>query len=137
MVISRSSSNTKGGILNIKSEIPQSTLSLEENVLKCTTTVWVRIYVIKLWNSKSFPINEGRGEDIDDLLSCGIYTTGGMRPGDINMKNYPVNATANIVVIANKYVITQMFITHDLSHFYIRGKFYSYDFSSWKQIQMK
>ena len=52
-VISRSSSNTKGGILNIKSEIPQSTLSLEENVLKCTTTVWVRIYVIKLWNSKS------------------------------------------------------------------------------------
>lgn len=47
-VISRSSSNTKGGILNIKSEIPQSTLSLEENVLKCTTTVWVRIYVIKL-----------------------------------------------------------------------------------------
>lgn len=60
-----------------------------------------------------------------------------MRPSDINMKNYPVNATANIVVIADKYVITQMFITHDLSHFYIRGKFYSYDFSSWKQIQMK
>lgn len=26
---------------------------MEENVLKCTTTVWVRIYVIKLWNSKS------------------------------------------------------------------------------------
>lgn len=52
-VISRSSSNTKGGILNIKSEIPQSTLSLEENVLKCTTTVWVRIYVIKLWNSNT------------------------------------------------------------------------------------
>lgn len=24
---------------------------MEENVLKCTTTVWVRIYVIKLWNS--------------------------------------------------------------------------------------
>ena len=92
---------------------------------------------IMWWNSKSFPINGGRGEDIDDLLSCGIYTTGGMRPSDINMKNYPVNATANIVVIADKYVITQMFITHDLSHFYIRGKFYSYDFSSWKQIQMK
>lgn len=71
-VISRSSSNTKGGILNIKSEIPQSTLSLEENVLKCTTTVWVRIYVIKLWNSnkvwkkfESYDIPTGNGIEIN------------------------------------------------------------------------
>lgn len=48
VVISRSSSNTKGGILNIKTEIPQATLSLEKDVLKCTSTVWARIYVIKL-----------------------------------------------------------------------------------------
>ena len=48
VVVSRSSSNTKGGILNIKTEIPQVTLSLEKNVLKCTSTVWARIYVIKL-----------------------------------------------------------------------------------------
>lgn len=48
VVVSRSSSNTKGGILNIKTEIPQATLSLEKNVLKCTSTVWARIYVIKL-----------------------------------------------------------------------------------------
>lgn len=48
VVVSRSSSSTKGGILNIKTEIPQATLSLEKNVLKCTSTVWVRIYVIKL-----------------------------------------------------------------------------------------
>lgn len=48
VVVSRSSSSTKGGILNIKTEIPQATLSLEKNVLKCTSTVWARIYVIKL-----------------------------------------------------------------------------------------
>ena len=48
VVVSRSSSNTKGDILNIKTEIPQATLSLEKNVLKCTSTVWARIYVIKL-----------------------------------------------------------------------------------------
>ncbi len=48
VVVSRSSSNTKGGVLNIKSEIPQATLSLKENVLKCTPTVWLRIFVIKL-----------------------------------------------------------------------------------------
>lgn len=48
VVVSRSSSNTKGGILNIKTEISQVTLSLEKNVLKCTSTVWARIYVIKL-----------------------------------------------------------------------------------------
>ena len=56
MVVSRSSSNTKGDILNIKTEIPQATLSLEKNVLKCTSTVWARIYVIKLWNSKAVGI---------------------------------------------------------------------------------
>lgn len=48
VVVSRSSSSTKGGILNIKTEISQATLSLEKNVLKCTSTVWARIYVIKL-----------------------------------------------------------------------------------------
>jgi hypothetical protein len=48
VVVSRSSSSTKGGVLNIKSEIPQATLSLKENVLKCTPTVWLRIFVIKL-----------------------------------------------------------------------------------------
>lgn len=48
VVVSRSSSSTKGGVLNIKSEIPQVTLSLKENVLKCTPTVWLRIFVIKL-----------------------------------------------------------------------------------------
>lgn len=48
VVVSRSSSNTKGGVLNIKSEIPQVTLSLKENVLKCTPTIWLRIFVIKL-----------------------------------------------------------------------------------------
>lgn len=48
VVVSRSSRNTKGGVLNIKSEIPQVTLSLKENVLKCTPTVWLRIFVIKL-----------------------------------------------------------------------------------------
>lgn len=48
VVVSRSSSSTKGGILNIKTEVPQATLSLEKNVLKCTSTVWARIYVIKL-----------------------------------------------------------------------------------------
>ena len=48
VVISRSSSSTKGAVLNIKSEVPQAKLSLEENVLKCTTTVWLIIYAIKL-----------------------------------------------------------------------------------------
>ena len=54
MVISRSSSNTKGSVLNVKTEVPQIKLSLNENVLKITATVWGRISAIKLWNSKSF-----------------------------------------------------------------------------------
>lgn len=48
VVVSRSSSSTKGGILDVKTDIPQTKLSLNENVLKITTTVWIRIYVIKL-----------------------------------------------------------------------------------------
>lgn len=83
-VISRSSSNTKGGILNIKSEIPQSTLSLEENVLKCTTTVWVRIYVIKLWNSKRALIY--------------LYSTSSGR--DAYLK-YKVDGRCSVLVVAN------------------------------------
>lgn len=48
VVVSRSSSSTKGGILDVKTDVPQAKLSLNENVLKITTTVWIRIYVIKL-----------------------------------------------------------------------------------------
>ena len=55
---------------------------MEENVLKCTTTVWVRIYVIKLWNSnavKGYILNHiyetsNRGTisvDVSDILSSG------------------------------------------------------------------
>lgn len=53
VVISRSSSNTKGSVLNVKTEVSQIKLSLNENVLKITATVWGRISAIKLWNSKS------------------------------------------------------------------------------------
>lgn len=48
VVISRSSSRTKGSVLNIKTEIPQIKLSLNENVLKITATTWGRISAIKL-----------------------------------------------------------------------------------------
>lgn len=48
VVISRSSSRTEGSVLNIKTEIPQIKLSLNENVLKITTTVWGKISAIKL-----------------------------------------------------------------------------------------
>lgn len=48
VVVSGSSSSTKGGILDVKTDVPQTKLSLNENVLKITTTVWIRIYVIKL-----------------------------------------------------------------------------------------
>lgn len=48
VVISRLSSRTEGSVLNIKTEIPQIKLSLNENVLKITTTVWGKISAIKL-----------------------------------------------------------------------------------------
>lgn len=48
VVVSRSSSSTKGGILDVKTDVPQTKLSLNENVLKITTTIWIRIHVIKL-----------------------------------------------------------------------------------------
>lgn len=48
VVISRSSSNTKGSVLNVKTEVPQIKLSLNENVLKITATAWGRISAIKL-----------------------------------------------------------------------------------------
>ena len=48
VVISRSSSRTKGLVLNIKTEIPQIKLSLNENVLKITATIWGKISAIKL-----------------------------------------------------------------------------------------
>lgn len=48
VVISRSSSRTEGNILNIKTEIPQIKLSLNENTLKITTTTWSKISAIKL-----------------------------------------------------------------------------------------
>lgn len=48
VVASGSSSSAKGGILDVKTDVPQTKLSLNENVLKITTTVWIRIYVIKL-----------------------------------------------------------------------------------------
>lgn len=85
-----------------------------------------------------FPINEryAYGKDINDLLTCGIYTTGGTLPSNSEMKNYPVDVTAHIIVITSTQIITQMFITHDLSYFYIRGKYHSHAFSSWKQVQI-
>ena len=48
VVISRSSSRTKGSVLNIKTEIPQIKLSLNENALKITATTWGKISAIKL-----------------------------------------------------------------------------------------
>ena len=48
VVITRTSSNTKGSVLNVKTEVPQLKLSLNENVLKITATVWGRISAIKL-----------------------------------------------------------------------------------------
>lgn len=48
VVISRSSSRTEGNILNIKTEIPQIKLSLNENTLKITATTWSKISAIKL-----------------------------------------------------------------------------------------
>ena len=48
VVVSRLLSSAKGGILDVKTDVPQTKLSLNENVLKITTTVWIRIYVIKL-----------------------------------------------------------------------------------------
>ena len=89
-------------------------------------------------NSNKFPINEryAYGKDINDLLTCGIYTTGGTLPSNSEMKNYPVDVTAHIIVITSTQIITQMFITHDLSYFYIRGKYRTHAFSSWKQVQI-
>lgn len=48
VVISRSSSRTKGLVLDIKTEVPQIKLSLNENVLKITATIWGKICAIKL-----------------------------------------------------------------------------------------
>lgn len=48
VVISRSSSRTKGLVLDIKTEVPQIKLSLNENVLKITATIWGKISAIKL-----------------------------------------------------------------------------------------
>lgn len=48
VVISRSSSRTEGNILNIKTEIPQIKLSLNENTLKITATTWSKFSAIKL-----------------------------------------------------------------------------------------
>lgn len=79
---------------------------------------------------------DAHGKDINSLLNCGIYTTGGTLPSNSKMKNYPVDVSAHIVVIASTYIITQMFIAHDLSSFHIRGKYHTHDFSTWKQVQM-
>nr|DAH23340.1 MAG TPA: hypothetical protein [Caudoviricetes sp.] len=48
VVISRSSSETKGRVLDIKTEVSQIKLSLNENVLKITATIWGKISAIKL-----------------------------------------------------------------------------------------
>ncbi len=48
VVISRSSRKTTGNVLNVKTEVPQIKLSLNENVLKITATIWGRISAIKL-----------------------------------------------------------------------------------------
>ena len=107
-------------------------------IAKLGTTNKTLIGAVNELNSNKFPINEryAYGKDINDLLTCGIYSTGGTLPSNSEMKNYPVDVTAHIIVITSTRIITQMFITHDLSYFYIRGKYNTHAFSSWKQVQI-
>ena len=87
-------------------------------------------------NSDSFSTSviSGGGKNINDFLENGIYSTDETRPSTTNMKNYPVDVTAHILVISSKVIVTQIYITHDVSCIYIRGRYIGNDFSDWKLV---
>ena len=86
-------------------------------------------------NSFLTSVISGSGKDINNFMKNGIYSTDGTLPSSTGMKNYPVDVTAHILVISSTYIVTQIYISHDASRIYVRGKYRDHDFSDWKLIK--
>ena len=100
VVISRLSSNTKGSVLDVKTEVPQIKLSLNENVLKITATAWGRISAIKLWNSNR-PVIETVDRLIDTTSDKKTYDLG------VNADEYMIISIQHVDRFGWEYFITR------------------------------
>ena len=74
---------------------------------------------------------------MNNYTVTGLYDTRGTLPSNIGMKNYPVDVTASIIVLSTTYIVTQIYITHDITGLYLRGKYQNHEFSGWKSVQIK
>lgn len=79
-------------------------------------------------NHKSF--------DLNDYTVTGLYDTRGTLPSTIGMKNYPTDITASIIVISTTHIVTQIYIAHNATRLYLRGKYQGHEFSEWKSVQL-
>lgn len=96
------------------------------------------IGAINALNSDTIKANtiNHRSFDLNDYTVTGLYDTRGTLPSTIDMKNYPANITASIIVISTTYIVTQIYIAHNATSLYLRCKYRGHEFSEWKSVQL-